>query len=261
MDLPGKLRQSTRPCAGLAPMEPLPEVGLRKTSFDQVISLGFGCRTKHQIVRNFWSSGSVHCHWREWLHLKRGVFDYQGTPPQAVLTYLSNDFCGMFEREDLAMLDGRVVNARYETQHRHQFPVTITEATIDEYYATARATHDRRCATTRRALASDASTLILVSKPVPDDFLAAVGDYVRHLNPSKTFQLLQPPENDPVEPWQGDEALWAKHLAGYRVRVPMWARIEYGLKRARKNVRFLLPKSLRPTAAVHHFGGFRFSSD
>jgi len=201
--------------------------------FQQVVSLGPNCRAKYQIQRVFGK------------HIaKRGVFDWQTTPHPAFSLYLGRDFRGMFERSDLTVVGGVVKNTRYGTSHPHEFPLTIAEGQIDEFYGEARRRHDRLCATTKAALGNGLSTLFVLGAGVPESTIAAIRRHLALAAPNKRYLILETPNDDEPD-WRGTASIWDAHLAAFRVGPPLQARAAYQLYRVGRNLRHLLPKAFR----------------
>jgi hypothetical protein len=207
---------------------------LRTQVFQQVVSLGPRCRAKHHIRLNFGHNIS-----------KRGAFDWQVTPPEALLEYFNRGFSGTFERADLEVVDGCLVrNRRYGTEHPHQFPTgQITEADLDRLYPAAKNVHEKSCQATRAALANGLSTLFVLGEEMPHDVVNEVRGFLELFDPRRRFEILLAPEGDQntVDDWSGNPELWARHLAPYRIVPPISVRVEYQLYRIRKNLGYLLP--------------------
>jgi hypothetical protein len=173
--------------------------------FDIVISFGSDCRAKHQILRTF---PEEKC--------PSSVFDWQVTPMRAVRFYLANDFRETFEREDLEMSGGDVVNRRLRTNHMHAFPKDIDPDAIDRYYLEARARHDHLCENTRAILRSDSHVLICISRRLPFYRLWRLHFSIRRYAPALRYKLLNGPANDySRDIWKGNDALWDRHLAPF----------------------------------------------
>jgi hypothetical protein len=174
--------------------------------FELVLSLGPNCRAKHQILRAF---PKEIC--------PSSVFDWQVTPMRAVRFYLGNDFRGTFERAELEIADGIVIHRRLRTKHIHEFPEGIGAAEIGRYYDDARTRHEHLCAKTRAILKGKNGVLICLSKRLPFYKLALLDLSIRRYAPGLRFSLLNGPKGDYPnrEVWQGDDALWDRHLAPY----------------------------------------------
>jgi len=192
---------------------------VRQQTFHRVVGLGGNCRAKHNIERK-WTEyrrtslrATTDC-------LTRTVFDWQATPYPALLEYLRRDFRGMFELEDLGMLDGRVVNERYGTLHRHDFP---ENPDLARHYATARSRHDHLCNKTRSAVTSPLPTLFIRYGALAPDEERTLHDAVAALRQGRPFALAlidddDHPPSDPDEPWQGNHDYWEQALSRYSVR-------------------------------------------
>ncbi|UVK36326.1 hypothetical protein LHFGNBLO_003234 [Mesorhizobium sp. AR10] len=191
--------------------------------FKQAVSLGPVCRGKFHIKKVLAYGG------------KRGVFDGQVTPPSALIEYLRRDFVGMFERDDLYIENKRVFNRRFGTNHIHEFPEDVTEATLDLLYPEARRKHDVWCANTRKALTCGLSTLFVLSRPVAKPDLAEITDLVQGMAPRRKFLLLPSPEDDSGDDWTGNHALWRDHLSRFMIRPPLLTRAKFWIHQMRKN--------------------------
>lgn len=198
--------------------------------FQQVVSLGPNCRAKFQIQRVYGK------------HIaKRGVFDWQVTPGSAFLEYLSRDFRGMFEKQDLVLEGGIVKNARFATSHNHEFPFDIAEGQIDALYADARRRHDFSCATTRAALNNGLSTLFVLAGPVPDEVTSALRQHLAQASPTKAFYILEAPVDDETD-WRGTAEIWDRHFAAFQITPPFRAKLDYQFHRLARNLRFAVPR-------------------
>lgn len=192
---------------------------MRRQTFHRVVGLGEICRAKYNIERKWTEYGrtslraTTDC-------LTRTVFDWQATPYFALLEYLRRDFRGLFELDDLGMLDGRVVNERYGTLHRHDFP---DNPDIAVHYTAARSRHDHLCNKTRAAMTSPLATLFVRCGALPADEERALHDAIASLRRGAPFTLAliddddQPP-SVPAEPWQGNHDYWDRVLSEYSVR-------------------------------------------
>jgi len=216
-------------------------------TFHRVASLGRACRTKYNIERKWLARhidlrATADC-------VTRTVFDWQETPHLALLEYLRHDCCGMFEKEDLAVLNGQVINERYGTRHLHDFP---RDPDLAGHYATARSRHDHLCSKTRDVMASPLPTLFICHGALAPDEERELRDAIAALRPGHPFALAlidddDQPLSDPNEEWQGNHDYWHRALSQYLVRseVPM---------------RTLLPKIAREQALriAGHVRHFRF---
>lgn len=168
--------------------------------YNQVISLGPNCTAAYQAKRFF---GKACC--------PSGIFDSQITPRTALLEYLSNDFNGMFERDDLELHKTYVINKRVGTQHPHEFK----GFPIDARYKLARDRHDYLCRKVRSAIESDVPTLFVIRSFDPVDDLY---DAIRAKNLDLRFHILAVPT--PVTAtWQGDDKEWNAFFEPYRMQV------------------------------------------
>lgn len=203
--------------------------------FQQVISLGPNCRAKHHIQRIFGKRISP-----------RGVFDWQVTPEEAFIEYLGRDFRGIFERSDLIIQEGKVVNKRLGTKHPHEFPDKASEVEVDRFFSTAKQVHDQAAAVTRRAIENNLTTLFVVGLPVSDALFDEFEQHVRRKSPRKRFKILAAPEGDDLtdpmnEGWIGDHEVWTRHLTQFEISPPLSVRAGYQIYRLRKNLRYLAP--------------------
>lgn len=211
-----------------------------QTSFQQALSLGPSCRAKANIQRVFGRQTARRC-----------VFDWQTTPPAALLAYFRNDFSGAFERADLAVAAGVVRNRKYGTKHPHEFPRDMTEDRLDALYPAALARHEGWCAALRQGLDNRHSTLFVLSAPLAEDDRRALAGLIASRCPHKRVLILDAPAGDYSRDdgdgfsWMGDRDLWAKHLSRFRIEPPLAARMKYQLHRLRRNLRYVLPKGLR----------------
>ncbi len=163
--------------------------------FDKVIGLGFKCRTGFQIRRIF---GKHRC--------VQSVFDRQVTPLKTVVEYFRRDFRGMFEREDLIMVEN-VTNARFDTWHLHEF-----ESGIESGYALARERHDKLCENVRSCLHGGASILLVAQQDGHRKFVDELTDLIRAINPRLEFRVVAiddptPDTNDGIT-WRGNNLIW-----------------------------------------------------
>jgi hypothetical protein len=195
--------------------------------FQQIVSLGPDCRTIHQIRERF---GRVSG--------RRGVFDWQGTPPAAVMEYLRRDFVGMFERDDLQVADGKVSNRRFGTSYKHLFPDGVTEAVLDARYPAVRKNHDRWCKTTRALIRNGRSTLFVLGLPVTGRDMDELSMLVEKAAPGRDFLLLAPPEGDRSDDWRGDYDLWREHFSPFSIEPLLGRRISLKFYRLGKRMFF-----------------------
>lgn len=207
---------------------------MRNSKFQQVIGLGQNCRAKFRIKQVFGRAIS-----------KRGVFDWQITPTDAVIEYIRCDFAGMFEREDLEIRDGIVINRRLGTKHNHEFPKDLHEEALDALYPMARQKHDAWCAVTKAALRSNLSALVVLGMPVSPAQEQTISGLIAQANRQRPFLLLASPDGDVGGDWRGNEGAWTEHLSGFRVVPPLSIRLADQLRRLRKNIRYLKPRRYR----------------
>lgn len=214
-------------------------------TFHRVVGLGQMCRAKYNIERKWIERrtslrATTDC-------LTRTVFDWQITPYPALLEYFRRDFQGLFELEDLGMLDGRVVNQRYGTLHRHDFP---DNPDLAKHYAAARARHDHLCNKTRVVMTTPIATLFIRYGALSPDEQRGLHDAIADMRRGQPFALAliddddQPP-TDPHEDWQGNHAYWDRALSQYAVR-------------SDASIRTTLPKiareqALRIAGHIRHF--------
>ncbi|MBL8579392.1 MAG: hypothetical protein JNK47_19495 [Mesorhizobium sp.] len=190
--------------------------------FQQVLSIGQSCRERHQARRFFGKNSG-----------RKGVFDWQITPTDALLQYMSRDFSGMLDLADLEVKDGQVTNIRFGTIHPHEFSPTKD---IAQQYPKVRANHDRWCAHALSVLTNDRSALFVLSYPVPVETIGEITEAIARLNPRKRFLVLNGPEGDSEAIWVGDDAVWDKHLSHFEIRPTALARAGYLYHRLRNNI-------------------------
>ncbi|ODT22311.1 MAG: hypothetical protein ABS54_11565 [Hyphomicrobium sp. SCN 65-11] len=192
---------------------------MRQQTFNHVVGLGQICRAKYNIERKWTEHRRTG--WRATTDsLTRTVFDWQATPYPALLEYFRRDFQGMFELEDLGMLDGRVVNERYGTLHRHDFP---DNPDLALHYAAARSRHDHLCRKTRNAITAPLPTLFIRYGALAPAEERTLHDAIAALRRDQPFALALidddgHPPSDPDEPWQGNHDYWDRALSRYSVR-------------------------------------------
>ncbi len=177
-----------------------------------IASLGPSCQTRFQINR--WLAGNP----ASGAAALSGVFDWQATPLPALLEYLRRDFCGMFEREDLAWFEGRVVHRRFGTSFLHRFPKNIAETDIGKYFVSALHKHEMACERLRLELNEPEVPLLLVvgqalEPAVADEILAIA----QRSNPASLTRLLcvdavGMPSSPPRYGWEGNDAFWDEAL-------------------------------------------------
>lgn len=182
------------------------------SKFQQVLSLGPDCRTKHHMEKRFGQ-----------YVIKGGIFDWQATPNSALIEYFRRDFTGVFELRDLVVVDGAVRNAKFGTSHKHFFPADMTEELLVAHYPAARQRHDFGCRATQRALRSGYSTLFLLGRPATPEHLVEMTELIRRAHAGRKFEILPAPEGDRDDIWSGDDDVWAKHLSSFKFRPPLKA--------------------------------------
>ena len=213
--------------------------------FQQVLSIGQSCRARHHARRIFGKNNSG----------RKGVFDWQITPVEALLKYLERDFVGMLERSDLAINRGSVENTRFGTIHYHEFPELSQLDDLDARYPIARRRHDRWCAYTRNVMANDYSALFVLAAPVADEAVGRISEAIGRFNPRKRFLVLNGPENDHGQDWTGDTDVWTKHLEPFTVRPPALVKAGYICHRLKTNVARLANREhFRPRPLTENVG-------
>jgi hypothetical protein len=195
--------------------------------FQQIVGLGPDCRTIHQIRERF---GRVSG--------RRGVFDWQGTPPAAVIEYLRRDFAGMFERDDLQIADGKVSNRRFGTSYKHLFPDGATEEVVNARYPAVRKKHERWCRTTRGLIRNGLSTLFVLGLPVASRDMDEMSVLLENAAPGRDFLLLAPPDGDSRDDWRGNYDLWRRHFSRFSIEPPLGRRINLKFYRLGKRMFF-----------------------
>lgn len=169
------------------------------------------------------------------------LFDWQYTPLSAVIALIEAGFAGGFERSDLRILEGRVVNTRFSTSHRHQFTASVQDALtveeLDAQFPVVRSRHDYLCRKMSALVSGDGPVLYVVAGE-PDapaqGLLDALARNPRHrfhvavfLAGSTYFPLPDDPRISRHEiaasrkpakrAWEGDDASW---LRGFNTVVP-----------------------------------------
>jgi hypothetical protein len=214
---------------------------MRQQIFQQVVSLGANCRAKYNIQLAFGRYIAP-----------RGVFDWRITPGAAVLEYLSCDFSGVFERNDLDVdqKTGHVCHTSLGVQYVHEFPQGIPEADLDSLYPEAREKHDKMCDTTRQALDNNLSTLFVVGEPHNEDVLQEIGRALAERCAHKRHMILPSPKGDYGKNWKGDSEVWKLHLSPYRIDPPIGPKIKMHWIDVKRKYYQLLPKSVRPKESL-----------
>jgi hypothetical protein len=233
------------------------------------VSLGNTCEAKVQIARVMqfqrWPATSQAAFRLQMLPPRRSaevfgwdLFDWQGTPMNALLAYLENDFQGFYERADLEARGGGVQHKVWGTEHLHDYEAltskaepAITEAMVDASYAASRARYDQLAEQFRHHLLQPGPFLyVFTCEDIPNE--TVVRKLIRALaarSPEHRFHLLlvgfedadadlsalsdqvskayRPrPTRDPNLPpwaggaWEGDYAAWEKALAPFDLRLP-----------------------------------------
>jgi hypothetical protein len=164
-------------------------------SFSRAVSLGQWCQTASQLRRQF---GLPYC--------SSGVFDYQITPPEAVIE--KRDFRGMFNREDLIFDGTFVCNARYKTRHDHEF-----KNGLDADYEQARKRHDYLCDKLRRVVLGTTATLLVLQTENSEDVAREVSNVISKINrdlPFRVVAVARPdiPPSRPEAAWEGNDDYW-----------------------------------------------------
>lgn len=188
-----------------------------QATFQRVVSLGPMCRTRFQMERHW---GGAQTHWRTSKKaMPRVVFDYQYTPFSALLEYFARDFRGMLEIEDLAMSEGRLVNERFGTMHRHDFP---EPPDLARDYERSISRHNHLCQRAREAFASPLPTLFIRNEALDPAQIDALSDAIAGLRRDKPFKLAVIddtglPPSDMVKDWTGNDPFWSKALSRWKV--------------------------------------------
>jgi hypothetical protein len=190
--------------------------------FQSVISLGPTCRARQQTIRYFGHALA-----------RKGIFDWQGTPPSITAMYFNNDFKGMFELEDLILDTGAVRNLRYGTFHQHQFrrstedsPLTMEE--VVAAYPAARARHDGLGNSMRRYLSRARRVLFVMSyrnaRPGSEEWVRLA---IEKRFPLLSFEILSVNDNEaiqarltagnlkPRDEWRGDQEIFDRAFAPF----------------------------------------------
>jgi hypothetical protein len=210
---------------------------MEQQTFQQVVGLGSTCRAKHHIKRIIGKYVG-----------RRGVLDWQVTPTDALFAYLRQDLRGMFERPDLAIERGLVFNTKYGVEHTHEFPRGLDDEELGRLYPIARASHDRWCDATRRALDNSLSTLFVLSHQLEAGEMAELSKMIAFRCAHKPHLILPAPTGDNDDHWTGDEKVWTRHLSQFRIDPPFSVRATGQIYRLQRNVRSALRKASRPAA-------------
>ncbi len=167
----------------------------------RAISLGNSCTTRFQITRHAYCAhhpGATVEAFRASKWLKHGethIFDWQVTPLPAVTAYISRDFDGIFEREDLVIDPScdAVRNRRFDVIHSHAFNADgtmLTEAGVDAQYARSRSKIEYLAAKFRRLLDRECGPFLYVVCYAPAE--NEVGDLLAALQkraPQQDFHI------------------------------------------------------------------------
>lgn len=156
-----------------------------------------------------------------------------------MIEYLRRDFQGVFERRDLIIVDGQVRNCRFGTSHKHAFPGELVESQLEQLYPSARQKHDYCCRVTRSALENGYSTVFVLCAPVVPEHLGEIAELVKWRRPERRFVILQAPEGDHDDDWDGDHEIWARHLSGFTFTPPLRVMAKFHRRRLLKKLRDL----------------------
>jgi len=186
-------------------------------TYQRLMSIGPDCRAFYHIMKMdaFTTRTNLHISRRVF---RKGVFAWQGTPSEAFIDYLRNDFDGMFERGDLAVRDGRVFNVRFGTSHLHAFS-DPSEAGIDRHYAAARGRHDHLCAVAREAIDDPAPTAFIFGGRLPADVHGRIEHEIARRRDGALFDVIAiddrnlPPTHEGTEAWTGNHEFWQGRLS------------------------------------------------
>ncbi|MGQ3672586.1 hypothetical protein ACT6QG_09340 [Xanthobacter sp. TB0136] len=203
-------------------------------SYEYLISLGQFCVTRYQITRHL-----------ESLHIRPPgtfLFDWQVTPPEALLTYFREDFRGVFELEDLEIgPEGCARHKHLLTSHPHQFGEHVYDLTPErmvELYPIARQRFDYLAGKFRTQLRTrNMPTLYVISRFLDDDqterLVQALGRYHRQWHVAMISPEGEPPSPRPeittiaIDPdipggwrWEGHDAEWTRALSRFPVKSP-----------------------------------------
>ncbi|MGQ3675651.1 hypothetical protein ACT6QH_09180 [Xanthobacter sp. TB0139] len=203
--------------------------------FERVISLGHFCVTRHQISR----------------HLKAEkittpgtqLFDWQTTPPAAMLEYFARDFQGLFHFEDLEIApEGCARHRELLTLHPHEFGEPIYELTPERLaavYPEARQRHDYLAEKFRAQIRSrNTPTLYVIAHFLDEEqseqLVAALGRHRGHrfhIAMIASDGIPPPPRSeisafsiDPNMPggwrWEGHDDEWTRVLSQFQIISP-----------------------------------------
>lgn len=172
-----------------------------------------------------------------------GIFDMQLTQPHAVNEYLQRDFEGVFEKEDLKLIDNGldVQNDRFQVTHPNLFkkngPV-LTESEFEAGYPAARAKLELLAARFRTELSSREPHLYVLSEAPSAETLVELYETVaaRVHHPFRFLVHTRSPDvhrrlvefegvdlflaNDRIDKpaahqWEGDDREWDRAFAAY----------------------------------------------
>jgi hypothetical protein len=168
------------------------------------ISIGYSCEVKYQLSRTLYMRrfpdgdetdlrNMLLTSERSQRSFRRHIFDWQITPFAAVLTYLEADFQGVFEREDLHVVDGEVAHRTLSTRHPHEFHAidgVLDDAAIDAGYPAARAKFEHLASRFRAHLLQPGPFLYVCKEIRVHEEAVRLMDLLRARNPDHALKLL-----------------------------------------------------------------------
>ncbi len=202
--------------------------------YEYTISLGCLCVTRYQIARHLQS-----------LNIKPPgtyLFDWQDTPPDAMLAYFRQDFKGVFELGDLEIApEGCARHKHLLTRHPHQFGEFVYDLTpekMEELYPRARQRHDYLATKFRRHIRTRGMpTLYVISRFLDDEqtekLVQELGRFHRQWHVAMISDAGEPPAPRPeitaisIDPeipggwrWEGHDTEWTRALSPFSITAP-----------------------------------------
>jgi hypothetical protein len=221
------------------------------------ISLGERCEVKFQISRHLYfrkfperseaafrltlMGATLGAHMFGWR-----LFDWQTVSIESICVYLERDFEGVFEREDLIVVNNEVVHKRLHTNHMHEFENIrrdglVLPEMIDSSYPNVRRKFERLVDKFREHLNTPGDFLYVCTDIQPEAQMRRMIDLLQARNPEHRFHLLLVPYEDQDEDlsvlggkvtiakrprqntkaagmtWEGDDAAWDAALAPFKL--------------------------------------------
>ena len=171
------------------------------------ISLGYSCDVKYQVSRNLyfrWRPDYDETQFRNmlfrWLNqptrFRRHIFDWMIAPLPAVVAYLESDFKGVFELEDLELIEGdrKVRHRTLLTIHPHDFKPgpdgRYTAELVAQQYPAARQKFEYLAERFRRHLLTPGPYLYVFKEIRATEDVRRLRDLLSARSPDHLFQLL-----------------------------------------------------------------------